>query len=409
MKFIQSNYLSLIFTISIVTGISWIVSIANTSTMIFPLLMVCLPAIYITFKSGGMNLKNSSDSDAIVDDEYHIEKVCNLFIDMNSSCRQEIKAIDSDVHQFNNVVDDAVHTLNASFVEITSQSNQLREKIEKIIDDTSQMQDDVEAGESDNITMKNFVQTTSATLSGFTDMLISISKKSMDTVNIIDEMSKYLDDIFDVVEEVQTIAGKTNLLALNAAIEAARAGEAGRGFSVVADEVRNLSNNSNHFNEDIKDRVKNVKKCMEQAKKAVAETASSDMTFLLEGKDKLDNMINMLANFEDDISHTAEEVSNINLSINQSVGRAIQSLQFEDIASQLAEHMLNKINHLDQSYDSIMNEIQPVLKNELHVDANSALNKIDEILIKYNDEMKRYAETKPGVQASVDVGDIELF
>jgi methyl-accepting chemotaxis protein len=78
--------------------------------------------------------------------------------------------------------------------------------------------------------------------------LLSKLEESTVVVNQLDEHSKNIDRILDVIQE---IAEQTNLLALNAAIEAARAGEQGRGFSVVADEVRTLANRTHSSTEEI--------------------------------------------------------------------------------------------------------------------------------------------------------------
>ncbi|MFL5284340.1 MAG: methyl-accepting chemotaxis protein [Rhodopila sp.] len=77
--------------------------------------------------------------------------------------------------------------------------------------------------------------------------------------------------IGDVIQLIRTIAEQTNLLALNATIEAARAGEAGRGFGVVASEVKGLANQTARSTEDIARQVTSIQAATNEAVAVVAE------------------------------------------------------------------------------------------------------------------------------------------
>ncbi|WP_150275724.1 methyl-accepting chemotaxis protein [Paenibacillus tepidiphilus] len=139
--------------------------------------------------------------------------------------------------------------------------------------------------------------------------VVEASLKGMQAVNV--KMTQLEDDsrkIGDIIEVIDDIAEQTNLLALNAAIEAARAGEQGRGFAVVADEVRKLAERSGEATKEITGIIKAMQDNTKQSVRAVAESVEqSAMTS--QAFEQIIGMVNHSAMKVNEIAAACEEES----------------------------------------------------------------------------------------------------
>jgi methyl-accepting chemotaxis protein len=161
--------------------------------------------------------------------------------------------------------------------------------------------------------------------------------KQIDTSSqAISEVEQYSDAISSVLDVIKGVAEQTNLLALNAAIEAARAGEQGRGFAVVADEVRTLAGRTQQSTEEINETIEKLQAgshlavtAMEQSRKEM-ESAVAYATQTGEALDAIANAVGKIDEMATQIASASEEQGSVSEEINRNITR------INDMSSQTA-------------------------------------------------------------------------
>ena len=198
-----------------------------------------------------------------------------------------------------------------------------------------------------------------------TDKVYESIEKTADSVEGLRTLSEEVSDAISVISD---IADQTNLLALNAAIEAARAGEHGRGFAVVADEVRKLAEKSLHSATEIKGVISSIEQSINEV---TADTAATKDIFgelrekseQLEQnfnsiEDTLSTTVNSINSFEEKFDTQTKQLDMVNNSLNNIKDFSTYSLKTSKVLNETIDEIMNessKLKELSDGFEAVLN------------------------------------------------------
>lgn len=235
---------------------------------------------------------------------------------IDSAINQSTEAIDALANQFTEITNDISLAVN-----ITGSTNQAGERFSSLA------------------SVQNSSDSIKAELENLKDTLLQIAQVEKSALDEINSLSTFMSELTKMAGEVEALAEQTNLLALNAAIEAARAGEQGRGFAVVADEVRNLANQSKGTGENIRKKIDIIGESVE----SILQTATHSAETEVEMAEKAGSVIREVITQHKFTAYTLAEsdklLVNMSQQVQNEISKVIVELQFQDRISQKLRHV----------------------------------------------------------------------
>ena len=281
----------------------------------------------------------------------HLEELLRRWVDVSQQYNDATFGMRKKIHTVIQQTETATTTIADSFQAVISKAAVQARQAMELLEGTQGVMTD-----GSPQSLKDFIRVSDERLTKMADEVVRVADLSVKMVKELDGVQKRTQAIDGFLLDVEKLADQTSLLALNADIEAARVGEHGRGFSVVANEIRRLSNRSHEFSDRIRHHLKEVRVGLNKTYGDMRLLSAADVEHALQLKDEVLQLTRSLESKNREVADTVSNINAISKEISQDVQNVVISLQFHDITSQQLNSMFVPMDELRHILFHLMQE-----------------------------------------------------